>query len=221
MKRVVIIGAGGHGREIADILRQQSKQNGDLSPLGFVDDNPGLCGEVLNDLPVLGGWQWFEGVDRKEVAVICAIGSPRVCQSLTQRATELGLAFVNAISPMASVSPSAKLGEGVVMFPNTVASTDCLLADYCVVNVGATISHDTRVGRYSNINPGARLAGNVTVGEGCYVGMGASIIQGVCVGDWTTVGAGAVVIRDLPDHVTAVGVPAAIIKTVKGRYHEQ
>jgi sugar O-acyltransferase (sialic acid O-acetyltransferase NeuD family) len=214
MKRVVIIGAGGHGREIAEILRHQSQQHNNLSLLGFIDDNCRLHQKVLNGLPVLGGWAWFEGVDRNEVAVICAVGSPRVCQRLAQRAGEIGLAFVNAISPLACVSPYARVGEGVAMYPNTVANTDSLLSDHCIVNVGATISHDTRVGRYSNINPGARLAGNVTIGEGCYIGMGANIIQGISVGDWTIVGAGAVVIRDLPANVTAVGVPATVIKTL-------
>jgi sugar O-acyltransferase (sialic acid O-acetyltransferase NeuD family) len=212
VKRVVIIGAGGHGREIAEILKHQSQKEPDLSPLGYIDDDRNLCGKVLHGLPILGDWEWFKGVDRKEVTVVCAVGSPRICRSLTDRAADLGLEFVNAISPSASISSSATLGRGVIVFPNTVVSIDCLLADYCVVNVGATISHDTRIGRYSNVNPGARLAGNVSIGEGCYVGMGASVIQGRSIGDWTVVGAGAVVTRDLPGNVTAVGVPAAIIK---------
>jgi sugar O-acyltransferase (sialic acid O-acetyltransferase NeuD family) len=209
---VVIIGAGGHGREIADIVKQQAAQDSGLSLLGFIDDDPNLNGRILDGVPVLGDWRWFSGVDRKEVAVVCGVGSPRVCQALTTRASELGLAFANAISPLAFAASSALLGKGVVMFPNTVLSVDCVLSDYCVVNVGATISHDTKIGRYSNINPGARLAGNVTVGEGCYIGMGANVIQGISIGEWTVVGAGAVVTKDLPDLVTAVGVPASIIK---------
>jgi len=212
VKRVVFIGAGGHGREIAEILKHQSQKEPDLLPLGYIDDDRNLCGQVLHGLPILGDWEWFNGVDRKEVAVVCAVGSPRIVRSLTDRAADLGLEFVSAISPSACISSSATLGRGVIIFPNTVVSIDCLLADYCVVNVGATISHDTRIGRYSNVNPGARLAGNVSIGEGCYVGMGASVIQGRSIGDWTVVGAGAVVTRDLPGNVTAVGVPAAIIK---------
>jgi acetyltransferase EpsM len=99
----------------------------------------------------------------------------------------------------------------VVVFPQTVISTGAVLDDYCMVNVGATVSHDTRIGCYSNINPGVHLAGNVTIGSACYIGMGTNVIQGRTIGSGTVVGAGAVVIRDLPPHVTAVGVPAHII----------
>jgi sugar O-acyltransferase (sialic acid O-acetyltransferase NeuD family) len=208
VKRVAIIGAGGHGREVAEILRYQMQQHSGMSVLGFIDDNLDLRQQIINDLPVLGDWTWFEGMDRGEVAVICAVGSPRVCMRLAQRAKSLGLAFVNAISPLAYVSPYAKVGEGIVMFPNTVANTGSFLGDHCILNVGATISHDTKIGPYSNINPGAHLAGNVSVGQGCYIGMGANVIQDKSIGDWTIVGAGAVVTKDIPANVTAVGVPA-------------
>lgn len=213
MKRVAIIGAGGHGREVAEILRHQAGQRNDVSVIGFIDDNPALHGKIMNDLPVLGDWSWFEGVDRAEVAIICGVGSPQVCMHLAERANLLGLAKVNAVSPVAYVSPYAKLSEGIVVFPNVVVSTDSIIASHCILNVGATISHDTKVGRFSNINPGVHLAGNVTIGEGCYIGMGANVIQGTSIGEWTTVGAGAVVIKDLPPRVTAVGVPAEVLKT--------
>lgn len=216
MKRVVIIGAGGHGREVAEIVRHQSQEGGELSALGFIDDNPSLRHQTIDGLPVLGDWTWFEGVSRSEIAVICAVGSPQVARHLAQRAVSIGLSFINAISPLAYVSPYAKVGDGLVMFPHTVANSGSLLGDHCILNVSATVSHDTKISRYSNINPGAHLAGNVSVGEGCYVGMGANIIQGKSIGEWTTIGAGAVVIRDLPANVTAVGVPATVIKTKEG-----
>ena len=106
------------------------------------------------------------------------------------------------------------------MFPHAIANTGSSLGDHCIVNVGATISHDTNVGRYVNINPGAHLAGNVSVGEGSYIGMGAKVIQGRSIGKWTVVGAGAVVTTDLPANVTAVGVPAKVIKTREEGWHE-
>jgi sugar O-acyltransferase (sialic acid O-acetyltransferase NeuD family) len=206
---------------VAEILRQQAQLDRDLSVLGFVDENPNLQGKTVNDLPVLGDWTWFDGLNRSEIAVICAVGVPSVCRRLTEKATSLGLAFANAISPLASLSNYAKIGEGVVMFPNTIASTDSVLGDYCILNVAATVSHDTKIGRFANINPGVHLAGNVTIGEGCNIGMGANVIQGISIGEWTTVGAGAVVIRDLPSNVTAVGVPAAVIKTKEQTSNEQ
>jgi sugar O-acyltransferase (sialic acid O-acetyltransferase NeuD family) len=212
VKRVVVIGAGGHGREVADILRAQAETD----MIGFVDDNREIHGNDIDGLRVLGDWSWFEGVDRTEIAVVCAVGSPESCRRLTQRAESLGLSFACAISPLAHISDFARLGEGVTVFPHAVINTGAAVNSQAILNVAATASHDTKIGRYSNINPGAHLAGRVTVGEGCYIGMGASVIQGRSIGAWSVVGAGAVVTRDVPAGVTVAGVPARIFKTRKG-----
>jgi sugar O-acyltransferase (sialic acid O-acetyltransferase NeuD family) len=220
MKRVVIIGAGGHGREVADILRHQAQRSPDSGILGFVVDEPGLHAEVVNDLPVLGDWSWFESVDKSEIRVVCAVGLPQTRKRLIDRARSIGLSFINAISPLAHLSPDAKIGEGLMMFPHSFASTDSFVGDHAIVNVAATISHDTKIGSYGTLNPGVHLAGNVSIGEGCYLGIGSSVIHGVAIGSWTTVGAGSVVIRDLPENVVAVGVPARVIRTKEKGWHE-
>jgi sugar O-acyltransferase (sialic acid O-acetyltransferase NeuD family) len=218
MKRIVIFGAGGHGREVAEVLRNQARQTTGMSVLGFVVDDPGIHSPVVNDLPVLGDWSWFQGIDRNEIAIVCAVGSPRTRARIIARATSTGLSFCDAISPHAYVSPDAKIGEGVMILPNTVVNTDTSIGDHTIINVGATVSHDTQIGQYCTINPGVHLAGNVSVGEGCLLGIGVSVIQGINIGAWTTIGAGAVVTRDLPEGVTAVGVPAKVSKTRETSY---
>jgi sugar O-acyltransferase (sialic acid O-acetyltransferase NeuD family) len=213
VKRVVIIGAGGHGREVADILRHQARIDRHVEPLGFADDNRELHGRSFDGLPVLGDWSWFETADRADIAVICAVGSPQVCRRLVERARGLGLSFANVISPLAQISLFARFGEGVTVFPNVIINTGVFVDSHSILNAGVIASHDTTIGPYSNINPGAHLAGNVAIGEGCYIGMGANVIQGITIGGWSVVGAGAVVTRDLPAGVTAVGVPAKVLKT--------
>lgn len=215
MTHVVIIGAGGHGREVADILHDQVRAGANFQILGFIDENHCLHQQTIDGLPVLGDWTWFKQTNRAGIAVISAVGIPHLCQRIVQRAMALNLTFVSAVSPLAHISSRAQIGRGVVVFPGVVVNTGARLGDYSIVNVGATVSHDTAVGCYSNINPGVHLAGNVTIGEGCYIGMGTSVIQGRNIGAWTVVGAGATVIHDLSEYVTAVGVPATVIKTHK------
>jgi sugar O-acyltransferase (sialic acid O-acetyltransferase NeuD family) len=217
MKRVVIIGAGGHGREVAEILRNSHR---DSTVLGFVDDKTDRDQKVINDLPILGGWSWFEGVDRSELFVICAVGLPQIRKRLVARAASLGLSFCNAVASSAYISPTAKIGRGVMIFPNAVISSDCVVGDHSIVNVGATISHDSLLGCYATVNPGVHVAGNVSVEDGCYLGIGSNIIHGVSIGAWSVVGGGAVVTCDLPGDVTAVGVPARVIKTRERGWHE-
>lgn len=213
MKRVVIIGAGAHGREVAEILRHQHSRPEAPEAIGFVDDNLELRGRIIAGLPVLGNWTWFEEAAAAEIAVICASGFSNVRYQMAQRARALGLSFANAISPMAYLSPNARIGEGVVIYANTTACTGSSIGDHAIINAGAVISHDTQLGDYTTVNPGVNLAGNVSVGEGCFLGIGCSVIQGITIGAWTTVGAGAAVIRNLPANVTAVGVPARVIKS--------
>jgi sugar O-acyltransferase (sialic acid O-acetyltransferase NeuD family) len=220
MTRIVIIGAGGHGREVADILRHQVTHGDRRTLVGFVDDSPALQGQTVDGLPVLGGWSWLEQPGCPNLAIVCAVGQPKIMRRLALRAQELGLAFARVVSPLAYISPYATLGQGVVIFPGAQVNTGARLGDYAILNAGAVVSHDTIVGPYSNINPGARLAGNVSVGEGCYIGMGSSIIQGTTIGAWSTVGAAAAVVRDLPANTTAVGVPARIIKTKANDWYE-
>lgn len=215
MKQVVIIGSGGHGREVAEILQHQAEHSGDIVLQGFIDESKERHGQLIDNLPVLGDWSWFETVNKQEIAVICAIGTPAIAKLLVQRALALNLAFANAISPLAYISPRATLGQGIVIFPRVVINTGASIGSYSTLNLATTVSHDTKIGEYCNINPGVHLAGNVTIGDGCYIGMGTTVIQGKAIGAGTITGAGAVVHRDLPTNVTAVGVPVKVIKTNK------
>ncbi len=206
MKDVAVVGAGGHGREVAEILADA----GQFRPIGFIDQDPQLTGRTIDDLPVLGTMDWL--AKHPDVLVVVAIGNPTILQRVVGQVRELGSQFAQAISPAAKISRLAELGPGVAIFPGVIVNTRARIGAYTTLNVGSSVSHDSVVGDFCVINPGARLAGNVKVGDGCYIGMGANIIHGHSVGAWSTVGAGSAVVHDLPEHVTAVGVPARVIK---------
>lgn len=213
MTNVVIIGAGGHGREVAEILRHQQAQKKDFSLCGFVDSDSALHGKMVDGLMVLGDFSWFETADRDHISVICATGMAETRRHLAQSAEDLGLSFINAISPLAHISRQAKIGKGVMIFPFAFVSTATEVGDHTIVHTSTFVGHDSKIGRYAMIAPGAVVAGNVSVGEGCWVGAGSSIIQGKSIGEWSFIGAGATVTQDVPSRVLAVGVPARPIKS--------
>jgi UDP-perosamine 4-acetyltransferase len=208
-ERIVIVGAGGHAREVMEILLSCQRVGEDVEPIGFVDDGSSVS-ETLNGLPVLGNLEWLEGIDRANLGVICAVGTPSVCFTLAERVRTSGFRVANAIAPTAWIATSAKVGEGVMIFPNVVVNANAVIGDHVSLNVGSSVSHDSRVGPFCSVGPGARLAGNVILGARCFVGMGANVVHGVSIGDGCVIGAGSVVLQDLPAAVTAVGVPARI-----------
>ena len=204
MKPVVIIGTGGHAREVAEIV-QAMHAAGRCGPLiGFLTDAHDQRGQTVLGIPVLGAPEWLAG---HAAAAIIAIGDNATRRRIAGR---MAADWLAAISPHAIISPHAVVQPGAMIFPGAVVGPLAMIGAHSIVNVGASVSHDSVVGDWANLNPGARIAGNVRVGEGASVGMGASIIQGRSIGPWAVIGAGAAVVRDLPGHVTAVGVPARI-----------
>ncbi len=206
---IVIVGAGGFGREVAEILDDRA----DVPVLGFIDQNPSLHGQTLVRKQVLGDLSWLQRYPKdKPLAIIFAFGDPNVAHKLALRFQPLQYEFANAISPQSWISPTAQLGDGIVIAQNSIVNANARIGNHTILNLATTVGHDSAIGNCCNINPGALLAGNVHVGNRAYIGQGANILQNITVGARSIVGAGAVVTRDVPEDATVVGVPAKRIK---------
>jgi UDP-perosamine 4-acetyltransferase len=206
---VIIIGAGGHGRVVLDILRAA----GSHKPIGFVDADPQLAGTSIGGLSVLGQANLLPKLKNQKIkAAIVAVGDNRARRSYAKKLLEQGFELINAIHPNSSVSPTAKLGRNVVVAAGAVIGTDSLIADDVIINTSAVVDHECEIGQAVHVCPAAALAGRVRVGEEAFIGLGCRIIQCLTIGPQSVVGAGAVVIADVPEGATVVGVPARVIK---------
>jgi len=197
---VIVLGAGGHAKVVISTLRAAG-----YHVTGLYDDDPAKWGTLLAGVEILGP------IDQAAGLAVIGIGHNATRKAIVDRAGRV--AWTTVVHPAACVDPTVRLGAGTVVFAGAVIQPDALLGDHCIVNTAATVDHDCVLGDFSHIAPGTHLAGNVTLGEGAFLGIGSAAIPGVRIGAWTTVGAGAVVIADLPDRVTAVGVPAHIIRS--------
>lgn len=209
MLQTIILGAGGHGRVVLDILLAGKA----YKPVGFLDNNPALHGRRIDGLPVLGDLSqlptlWKSGVRK----AIVAIGDNGVRRQMGDAVGRDGFELINAIHPSAGVSSSASIGRGVVVAAGAIVCAHCQIGDYVILNTGCIIDHESMIGTAAHICPGVKLAGHVTVESGAFVGIGATVIQGLRIGFESVVGAGAVVIRDVDPMASVVGVPARIIK---------
>jgi len=210
--KCVIIGAGGHGKVVLEILRAAKKH----TPVGFVDADPSLAGKSMCGLPVFGNANALGKLKAQKVsAAIIAIGDNRARRSYSQVLIQQGFKLVNAVHPRAIVSPSAKVGKGVVIAAGAVVGTECQVGDLAIINTSAVIDHECVIDEAAHICPTAALAGRVRVGACAMVGLGAKILPCLTIGVEAIVGAGTVVLHDLAAGVTAVGVPARVVKSVK------
>ena len=207
--QLVIIGAGGHGKVVLDILRAAGR----YEAVGFVDADPALAGREVNGLPVLGSANMLPKLGQQKIRrAIVAIGDNRARLQYAQLLRGQGFELVNAVHPSAFVSPTARLGVNVVVAPLAAVITDATVGDSAIINTGASVDHEGEVAEGAHVGPGARLAGRVRVGVGAFVGIGATVIQCLSVGRYAMVGAGAVVIADVPEYATVVGVPARVVR---------
>lgn len=199
MVRIVIVGAGGHASDVADLAIRCG-----YTPIGVVDDDPPTYDRLASrELRLIGRLEDLPA----ETTYTLGIGYPE------PRANVVGILpdqpHGPLIDPSAVVSPVATLGEGTQIFWQSAVSPLVQLHQHVLISYGSTVGHDTEIGSFTAVMPGCRISGDVTIGERVLVGTGAVVLQGVTIQDGAQIGAGAVVTRDVPAGRTVVGVPAS------------
>ncbi len=208
MKKILVIGAGGHSKVIVDILQQ----NMEYEVIGLID-HPGKSG--FWGIPVVGSDDDLLRL-RNEMHVdyaFVALGNGQLREKVTQKAMAAGYELVNVVSKDAIISSRARIGSGTVIMPGAVVNADVAIGDSCIVNTNASLDHECQIGDYTHVAPGCALSGKTVIGRQCMLGTGCRVIDGISIGDHTIIGAGAVVIDSFAGNCTVVGVPGKMIKS--------
>jgi sugar O-acyltransferase (sialic acid O-acetyltransferase NeuD family) len=203
---LVVVGAGGHGRVVAEA----ALLSGAFDKIVFFDDlYPDM--PKVDGSPVLGRVEdlWAGYDDANHAAV--AISDNRKRVELVERLRQSGFACPAIVHPAACVSRSANLADGVLVLAGAIVNVGASLGEGAIANTGCTIDHECILERGVHVSPGANLAGGVRVGEFGWIGIGATVNHGVTIGAGAVVGASAGVIRDVPAGTTVVGLPAKAI----------
>ncbi|MBA4095184.1 MAG: hypothetical protein C0484_00235 [Rhodospirillum sp.] len=200
---VVILGAGRHGRNAADIFRWMERPI-----LGFLDDTQSP-GTKIVDIEILGGFARARDLlDRAAMHV--AIGNPVIRRQLSDDLRERGGVLASAIHPSTVISPYAELGDGLFIAPYVRLASRCKIGSGCILDPYCTVGGDSDLGPYVMMAAHCSLVAGSRIGAGAFVGTHVSIL-GVSVGASSIVGAGSVVTRDLPENVRAFGTPARVV----------
>lgn len=203
MNRIIIIGAGGLGREVLSWARQ-SRTPCEIK--GFLDDNPRALDGFSKTVPILGSVSEYQ--PESEDRFVCAIGRVDLKRHCIGRIKARGGLFASVIHETAVVGEGAVLGEGVILCPHSVVSADARLGDFVTVNLHSTVAHDAVVSTWSQLHCHVDVTGGVFLGEGVTMGSHSSVLPRLHVGNNAVVGAGSVVMSDVPAWTTVFGAPA-------------
>ncbi|HKT87317.1 MAG TPA: acetyltransferase [Candidatus Sulfotelmatobacter sp.] len=206
LKDIVILGAGGLGREILALIEACNAEHEEWNVLGFLDSDPNLAGSAVSAYRVLGNDEW-RGHSHDSVWFVCAIGDPRVRCEVAKRFSAMGCRFASLIHPDVEIPKSVQIGAGAVVMAGTRFTIDAKIGSHVVIYINCSITHDVEIADFCMIAPGCNLSGGAVLEEGVQLGTGVSILPRRRVGAWALVGAGSVVTRDIPANSTAVGVP--------------
>lgn len=216
MKNLVIVGAGGFGREVAWLARDLSTRDA-LTLAAFVEDDA-KDGRLLHGVPVLN-WQQLLKLPRDTTRVAVAVGDPAARRTLAMRVAEAGFAFQSLIHPAAHCSQSVSFDEGAVVCVGSVLTVDISIGAHVHINLNCTVGHDVQIGDYVTLAPGVHVSGNVHIGDDVYIGTGATIINGsagepLLIGNGSIIAAGACVTTHVAARSMYAGVPAKLKKNL-------
>ena len=208
MKNLIIIGVGGFAREVYWHAQKSAGCGVEWQIKGFLDGDVKLSAEAYELLPaeVLGDIDTYE-ICADDVFA-CAIGSPKVRRSLIEKISARGGEFINIISELAEIVPTAQIGRGVIISPSVGISERARLGDFVALNAQTIIGHDAQIGDFSCVMPHVAVSGGCKIGSEVFVGSGAVILPKAKVGDGATIGAGSIVLKKVRAGVTVFGNPA-------------
>lgn len=204
MKKVILVG---YFQEMVELCLDCG-----LEIIGAIDNNRFDCKTV--SVPYLGNDSDASALHKlyKDVKVIITPDAPQVRRRLVNYYRSIGFSFATVIHPSATISPTAKVGEGSVIQKGVNVSSNSQIGAFCRLNTHCNVTHDASVGDYTTIAPDAVVLGYVTVGENCYLGANSTVLPKCVIGDDATVGAGAVVTKKVNPSVTVIGVPARLLE---------
>lgn len=211
-RMIGIYGAGGAGRGVLPIVRASNPG----AELVFIDDARHT--EACNGHAILS-FEEFVARAGHEGSVVLAVSDGELRRILAARVTERGIAFVQAIASGVTIMDDVQIGEGAILSPGTVITSNIVIGRHFQANLHSYVEHDCRIGDFVTFAPSVRCNGNVSIGDGAYIGCGAMIRQGrpgqpLLIGAGAVVGMGAVVLEDVPAGATVVGNPARILRRV-------
>lgn len=210
MKNLIIIGAGGCGREVLQWAKDINKVSGRWNIKGFLDDDPNALEGLKCDVPLLGEIDEYEIQPEDEFA--CGVGSSGTRRVIMEKILSRGGKPAEIIHPTAVIADTASIGAGAIIYPFALISDNASLGDYCIINMYSSVAHDAVLGDYCTISAHCDITGMCTLGSDVFFGSGANMVPGTKIADGAFICAGSTVMGRVREGAKMLGVPAKRMK---------
>lgn len=207
MKKIVLFGAGGLGKEVANMIREINKWQPTYDLLGFLVEEKYFRPNIyVNDLPIIGDEQWL--LRNKDVLCCCTIADVYQKARIQDYLSTQGIKFETIKDVTAYIAPYSNIGEGCIIYPYVMISSNVTIEQGVLLNSYVTVGHDVSIGKHTTVQPGTGISGNVKIGTKVSIGGHAFIVPGKKIGDEAVVAAGSIVFSNVKPHTTVLGNPA-------------
>lgn len=210
MKNIIIIGAGGVGREVSLIIEKINKLKATWNLIGFIDDNINSWNRIINGYQIIGGMDLLETLPL-DTYVVIAIANYNLKKKIVNKINNK-FKFATIIDPKVYIHDYMTIGEGTIIYEGAIITANIQVGNHVIISPKCGIGHDSIIKDYVSLLWNVNVSGNDVIEEGVMMGSGSTIIQGKKIGKGSIIGAGAVVIDDIDSFTTAVGVPAKVVK---------
>ena len=215
MKNIVIIGAGGVGREVSLIIQQINELEPTWNLLGFIDDNTDNWGKIINGYSVIGGIDSLEFLSN-DTYIVIAIANYEVKKKIVNKVNNK-FKFATIVHPKVWIHDYMTVGQGTIIYEGALLTANIEIGNHVIISPKCGVGHDSIIKDYVSLLWNVNVSGNDLIEEGVMMGSGSTVIQGKKIGKGSIIGAGAVVVNDIESFSTAVGVPAKVIKSDKSK----
>jgi len=210
--KVVIVGAGGFGKEVLWALLEHNKNLKKYDIMGFLDDDKNKQDQIISGKKVLGNTEWALKNKIENTKYVIAIGNGKTRKKIINKIKKKDDEFLTVIHPSTIISDSVIIGKGTVVQAGTIITVDVKIGGHCRIDTNCTIAHDSKISDFVDLSPGVHINGNNKIQTGAFVGSATTTKENISIGKWSVIGAGTVLLEDVSDLSMYVGVPGKLKK---------